>query len=88
MTAADKLEKTHGAAFTCLALIKPISVIAHEWNLEKPSYCIFEYSPAFSEVIIRWGDGSSQTLTDADQLNDLILLEQFDDAAISDIFDA
>jgi len=85
-TAADKLSKTYGA-FTCLALVKPKSAIAKEWGLEKPSYCIFEFAPAFAEVMIRWGDGSWQKLIDSESLDDLILLHQYGEEEISQLFD-
>lgn len=86
MKAADKLKGKYGA-FTCLALIKPTSSLASELQLTKPSYCIFEYSPAFAEVQIRWGDGSWQNLIDAKQLDDLILLHDFGEEAIDKLFE-
>lgn len=85
MTAAERLEGVYGA-FTCLALIKPGSDLATEWQLSKPSYCIFEYSPAVAEVQIRWGDGSWENLTDAKQLDDLILLHDFGEENIDKLF--
>ncbi|WP_020405842.1 hypothetical protein [Hahella ganghwensis] len=85
-SAAEKLSKQFGP-FTCLALVKPRSSIAIVWKLEKPSYCIFEYSPAFSEVQIRWGDGAFQNLEDESELDDLILLHEFSDEQISELFD-
>lgn len=85
-SAAERLSKKYGA-FLCLALVKPRSAIASAWKLEKPSYCIFEYSPAFSEVQIRWGDGSFQNLKDESELDDLILLHEFSDRQISELFD-
>lgn len=86
MTAAEKLKGSYGA-FICIALIKPRSVLASELQLSKPSYCILEYSPAFAEVQIRWGDGSWQNLTDAKQLDDLILLHDFGEETIDKIFE-
>lgn len=86
MTEAAETFKDEGP-FMCLALVKPRSKLASEWQLSKPAYCILEHSPAFGNVEIRWGDGSSQELKDATQLDDLILLRQFDEQAISEIFD-
>ncbi len=86
MTAAEKLSETH-KAFTCLALVKPRSAIDREWNLEKPGYCIFEFDPSFAEVVIRWGDGSWQNIVDEEQLNDLVLLHEFGEDKISELFD-
>lgn len=65
-------------SFTCLALVKPASGITREWKLAKPGYCIYEYTAwAVNKHEIRWGDGSWQELDEKD-LNDLILLHQFD----------
>ena len=87
MKAADFLKKTHGG-FTFLALVKPRSNISSKWNLEKPGYCIFEFDPAFGEVMIRWGDGSWQRLEEKNELDDLVLLEQFGEQDIERFFDA
>ena len=91
MKAADFLEKTY-SSFTCLALVKINSNIARDWKLSKPAYCIFEYSKAFGEVMIRWGDGSWQRLEEKEELNDLILLDQFceqeTEKLIDDLFDS
>lgn len=86
-TAVDKLAKEYGCAFMCLALVKPRSELARDWGFDKPTYGILDFDPAFAEVSLRWGDGSSQTLTEDAQLNDLILLPQFDEAQISVLFD-
>lgn len=86
MQAAAKFKKSHGRSFTCLALVKTNSNIAREWKLTKPAYCIFEYSAAFAEVIIKWGDGSWQVLKTSKQLDDLILLEQFGEKEIDQLF--
>ncbi|EPT2758854.1 hypothetical protein [Vibrio cholerae] len=83
--AAQKLNSTN--SFTCLALVKPISKLAKQWGLTKPSYCIFDYSKATGTVEIRWGDGSGQQIETANELDDLILLQQFDDNQIAVLFD-
>lgn len=31
-------------SFMCLALVKPRSELARSWKLEKPGYCIYEYT--------------------------------------------
>lgn len=61
----------------CLALIKPGSNLAKEWRLDKPSYAIYEYDKGFGSRELRWGDGSSHEIDEADHA-DLILLPQFD----------
>ncbi len=86
MKAVEYLSKTH-ESFRCLALVKPRSEIASEWSLSKPVYCIFEFSKAFSEVTISFGDGSWQRLEKKEELDQLVLLEQFGDSEIDDIFD-
>lgn len=86
MTAAEKLSKDYGA-FTCLALIKPRSPLARSLKLEKPAYGILEYSPAFAEVQLRWGDGSAVNLVAAAELNDVILLREYGEQAVSELFD-
>lgn len=88
MDAVDAISKQHGpTAFMCLALVKPASALAREWRLTKPSYCIFDFDPAFGYVEIRWGDGSSQRLTRASDLDALILLRQFGEKEIEQLFD-
>lgn len=74
-------------SFLCLALVKPRSKIASAWNLTKPSYCIFEYCGASGTVEIRWGDGSSQQINEVAELEELILLREFDEAVIFELFD-
>ncbi|EOX4130001.1 hypothetical protein ACPF4J_003143 [Vibrio cholerae] len=83
--AAQKLNSPN--SFTCLALVKPKSKLAKQWKLTKPSYCIFEHSRATGTVEIRWGDGTCQQIETAKELDDLILLQQFDDNKIADLFD-
>lgn len=69
-------------SFMCLALIRPRSELARSWRLAKPGYCIYEYTSwAVKKHEIRWGDGSWQELDD-DELDQLILLRQFDEAFI------
>lgn len=87
VTAIEKLEKEYGYQFECLALVKPRSELARELSVGKPCYCIFEYSPAFGEAQMRWGDGSFQNLETAEQLNDLIFLHDFGSNEISELFD-
>jgi hypothetical protein len=41
-TAADRLAKEYGCALMCLALVKPRSVLARDWGLNKPSYGILD----------------------------------------------
>jgi hypothetical protein len=69
----------------CLALVKPSSSLARSWNLGKPSYCIYEYAKWTGEHEIRWGDGSWQRLN-PEQLADLVLLPQFGEKEIDEIF--
>lgn len=87
MTAAEKMKKKYGPLM-CLALVKPNSNLASEWGLQKPGYCIFEFCPAFGLVEIRWGDGSGQRLEEAKQLDDLILLQQFSEKQVLELFDS
>lgn len=69
-------------SFMCLALVKPRSELARSWRLAKPGYCIYEYTSwAVKKHEIRWGDGSGQDLDERD-LDDLILIRQFDEAFI------
>jgi len=87
-TVVDRLTKEYGdGAFMCLALVKPNSELAREWQFAKPVYGILDFDPAFADVTLRWGDGSWHMLTKANQLDDLILLPQFDEAQISELFD-
>lgn len=69
----------------CLALVKPGSNLARQWDLPKPGYCIYEYDRAFGTREIRWGDGSWQELS-VDDHADLILLPQFGEAEIDVLF--
>lgn len=69
----------------CIALIKPASELARRWDLAKPTYCIYEYDPAFSTREIRFGDGSWQSLSPQDH-NDLWLIPQLDQRAIDQLF--
>lgn len=87
MTTEAAMRFENEGPFTCLALIKPHSELARAWKLDKPGYCIFEYSPAVGNVQIRWGDGSWQELNTNKELEDLVLLRQFDEQAVSDLFD-
>lgn len=69
-------------SFMCLAVVKPRCELARGWKLAKPGYCIYEYmSWAVKMHMIHWGDGSWQELDDT-ELNDLVLLPQFDEAYI------
>ncbi|MES9862277.1 MAG: hypothetical protein ABW157_09950 [Candidatus Thiodiazotropha sp. LLP2] len=70
-----------------MALVKPRSNLAIEWKLAKPGYCIFQFDPLCGSVEIRWGDGAWQRIDDAAILDDLILLPQFGDSDIDDLFD-
>ena len=77
------------ASFTCLALVKPGSAIAEQWHLEKPSYCIYEYTcwgVDEDKHELRWGDGSWQKLGPED-FDNLILLREFGEAQMSVLFD-
>ena len=85
LSAAEKLSQAYGS-FTCLALVKPHSSLSSEWELDKPAYCILEYSAAFGKVDIRWGDGSGQKLNNENELDGLILLHQFDEDEINKLF--
>ncbi|MES9831726.1 MAG: hypothetical protein ABW139_05725 [Candidatus Thiodiazotropha sp. DIVDIV] len=72
---------------TCLALVKPRSVLAREWNLERPSYCIYEFDPSYEDGHqIRWGDGSWQNLSE-DHFDSLVLLPEFANSDIDDILE-
>lgn len=71
--------KAPAKSISCLALVKTGSTLHHQWKLSKPSYCIYEYDKAFDSHQIRWTDGSWQELSE-DELNDVVLLEQFDES--------
>lgn len=47
-------------ATVCIALVKPGSKLAREWQLAKPCYAIYEYDTAFDRRELRWSDGSWQ----------------------------
>jgi hypothetical protein len=72
-------------SITCLALVRPGSSLAQAWDLAKPGYCIYEYSRPFGTYEIRWGDGSWQSLTEADH-DDLVLLTQYGKREIGYLF--
>jgi len=72
------------ASFTCLALVKKGSGLHREWNLKKPSYCIYEYAKAFDSHEIRWADGSGQELTE-ENFSDVVLLKDFDETTWDEI---
>lgn len=70
---------------TCLALVKPRSGLAREWQLGKPSYCIYEYAKAFGTYEIRWGDGSWQELT-IEQHADIVLMPEYGEDFLESLF--
>ena len=72
-------------SITCLALVRPGSRLAREWQLEKPTYGIYEYSAAFDERVIRFGDGSWQKLSPVDH-TDLVLIEAFGEDELDKLF--
>jgi hypothetical protein len=69
---------------TCLALVKRTSILDKELNLDKPSYCYYEYEPQDNSHTIKWLNGSWQKL-DERHFSSLVLLTEFDDATIDEI---
>lgn len=69
----------------CLALIKPNSKLARKWQLEKPTYCIYEYDRGLGTREIRFGDGSGRQIVAGDHA-DLILLPELGSDKISALF--
>jgi len=69
----------------CLALIKPGSKLACKWQLEKPTYCIYEYDRGIGTREIRFGDGSGHQIVAGDHAG-LVLLPEFSKDKISDLF--
>lgn len=70
----------------CIALVKPGSALARHWNLEKPTFGIYEYSKAFDSHQLRFGDGSWQRLIPA-QFPDVILLAEDGTQLVERLFD-
>lgn len=70
----------------CIALVKPGSTLARNWNFTKPTFGIYEYSKAFDTHDLRFGDGSSQRLTPA-QFRDVILLKDDGAELVGRLFD-
>lgn len=80
------ITKTREKDMVCLALIKPSSLLAKEWKLEKPAYCIYEYSSSTKpDHQVRWGDGSWQNLEEK-HFTDFVLLPEFDSNALDALF--
>jgi len=80
------IAKNQKKDMVCLALIKPNSLLAKEWKLEKPAYCIYEYcSSGTPQHQIRWGDGAWQNLEEKD-FEDFVLLPDFDAKEIDQLF--
>lgn len=72
--------------FMCVALVRPGSRIAQEWRLDKPAFCIYEYTAwAAQKHEIRWGDGSGQELSPED-VDGLILLREFGEPELDALF--
>ena len=63
----------------CVALIKPVSHLASQWESLLPAYCIYEFDPAFhvDHGQIRFGDGQGQFIN-RHEIQDLILLPDLD----------
>jgi hypothetical protein len=78
-------DKIPTKSITCLALVKPRSGLHYAWKLDKPGYGIYEYDSAFGTRELRWGDGSSHRLSDAEH-DDLILFPQFDEKQVAALF--
>jgi hypothetical protein len=58
----------------CLALVVPGSPLAIAWNLDRPTYGIYVSNQNhFPPRGIFWGDGSGQSLSDAD-MESLVVL--------------
>jgi hypothetical protein len=75
-------------SFTCVALVKPGSRIAQDWNLQKPAFCIYEFTAwAVDKHSIRWGDGSGQSIA-AEDFDSLILLRELGEPALDALFNA
>lgn len=70
----------------CIALVKPGSALARQWNLAKPTFGIYEYSKAFDKHELRFGDGSWQRLIPA-QFPDVILLMDDGTELVERLFD-
>lgn len=77
--------KIPSESIMCLALIKPGSKLARKWQLEKPTYCIYEYDRGFGKRETRFGDGSGYQIVAGDH-DDLILLPEFGPDQISELF--
>lgn len=61
-----------------------MTIKAIRWELEKPSYCIYEYDKAFDSHEIRWGDGSWESVSE-DNFNDVVLLEDLSEDTFDEI---
>ncbi|WP_232140444.1 hypothetical protein [Luteimonas sp. MHLX1A] len=74
-------------SFICVALVKPRSPLARDWNLPKPAFCLYEYTRwAVHKHEIRWGDGSGQRI-DPEDYDSLVLVHEFDEEALAVLFD-
>ncbi len=76
---------TPNAYTMCIALIKPGSATAREWNFGKPVYGIYEGDPAFGSEEIRFGDGSWQRIND-DNRDDFIILPHVGEDVVDQLF--
>ncbi|WP_297809548.1 hypothetical protein [uncultured Methylophaga sp.] len=86
MTPTEILEKKYGHEINCIALIKPNSSLAKQLDLNDPTYCILEYYPGIAPVIIKWGDGSFNSVEDAKHIDDLVLLTDLDQDCVDEVF--
>ena len=70
----------------CIALVKPGSALARQWNFAKPTFGIYEYNKAVGKHSLRFGDGSWQDLVVA-MFPDVILLQDDGADLVERLFD-